>query len=41
MAIHSLTEVKDCIVLIHFNSASLSMSHSEVLPTKALILCWS
>ena len=30
-----------CIVFIHFYSASLSMSHSEALPTTALILCQS
>jgi len=28
-----------CIVFIHFYIASLSMSHSEALPTTALILC--
>jgi len=29
----------DCIEFIHFYHASLSMSHSEALPTTALILC--
>ena len=32
---------KHCIVFIHFYSASLSMSHSEEVPTTGLILCRS
>ena len=31
----------ESMVFVHFYGASLSMNHSEALPTAAFILCWS